>query len=732
MRRGLIELGKAPATMVNFDQVGELLLSKGKVKDAVAYFQAEIAKSPKDPMPRMRLSQALLRSGLGEAARDEARLAVEAEPKSVDAWRNLGWIREHDAVGRLRHLGYDRAGALAAYRQAKALPQEEWTPIGDLAILLEHNVAGDRYAPDADLDGAIAEYRAIGSEKLAKVSLNNNLNYALFYAGRLEDLRKSVAERKDSTARMFAVALAAVDGGAPAAVKEAGTIQDANERRQALLTAGNVLMRDRRYALAAEVLTAGSQGAPNAARTIGLANALRNTKRLDQMEMPASQPTSAVLRLFALNFGAREPAEDEFWSLFASFARAKPAKGPEEVTPETAAVRNARRQVRAQAATSGLPLPVLGDVGLAMAQLSTEGDDRAGYRVRVRIPSPNGQPVTETYLVIRENDRYVLVGSNHGLADTGTEVLRRAAAGDLPNARKLLDWMRELIERTNGEDPYAGLAFAYLWERGEAGDLERVRTAVASLRVRDAESLKVLQAARAKVENAAQGAPLDHALGQAGLAQRLPEVVLLAGQRLAKQSPNSATAFTWQLMGLAQLRREAEFDALVADRLSRLPNDAVAMRLAAGEAMRRGQWKSLNEWTERLEKAGLADAQDYNNLAWAQLVEKGGSEQALELVNRGLNQAKSSFPILHTAAALYAEMGRLAEAREYLLQGMEAAQLDEPNSACAFVQGQIAEQLGLKAVARQFYERASAAGERADPAGTSTAALAKKRLARLR
>src|SRR5689334_21857232 len=100
------------------------------------------------------------------------------------------------------------------------------------------------------------------------------------------------------------------------------------------------------------------------------------------------------------------------------------------------------------------------------------------------------------------------------------------------------------------------------------------------------------------------------------------------------------------------------------------------MRTAASLALTRNQWTRLREWTDRLTKAGHANDGDYNNLAWALLVEKGATEEALQIAQKGITQVKNSFPLLHTAAALYADAGRVGEAREYLLQAMEAAQVD--------------------------------------------------------
>ena len=75
--------------------------------------------------PRTRIARALLAGGMGEAAREEARRAVQLEPRLAPAWRHLGWVLQHDELGRRFGPGFDRAGALAAYRKAKELDPKD-------------------------------------------------------------------------------------------------------------------------------------------------------------------------------------------------------------------------------------------------------------------------------------------------------------------------------------------------------------------------------------------------------------------------------------------------------------------------------------------------------------------------------------------------------------------------------------------------------------------------------
>jgi Tetratricopeptide repeat len=67
--------------------------------------------------------------------------------------------------------------------------------------------------------------------------------------------------------------------------------------------------------------------------------------------------------------------------------------------------------------------------------------------------------------------------------------------------------------------------------------------------------------------------------------------------------------------------------------------------------------------------SGLADAETYNNLAWLSLFSGGPTDADVDLALRAVNLAGArSAAALHTLAAIYAEMGRVKEARGALGQ----------------------------------------------------------------
>ena len=209
LREGLRELAGEKPVMISFEQVGEGHLAAGRIREALDEFRKLAAREPKKALPRARIARALLAGGLGEAARQEAEEATRLDPKLIYAWTTLGWIRQHDDMGRRFGKGFDRAGSIQAYRKAVELSPDSGEARGDLAILLEHDAEGSRYAPGAELAAAIEQYEAM-KDDLGGLGLPNNLVIAYMWAGRFDDMKKTLdamtASETVTTLRLVAVA----------------------------------------------------------------------------------------------------------------------------------------------------------------------------------------------------------------------------------------------------------------------------------------------------------------------------------------------------------------------------------------------------------------------------------------------------------------------------------------------------------------------------------------------
>ena len=84
------------------------LRTEGDFNGALRANDERVAKYPRKAVHRLRSATALLEAGLGARAQKEALAATKLEPKSALAWKTLGWMLQHDAVGRRFCDGFDR------------------------------------------------------------------------------------------------------------------------------------------------------------------------------------------------------------------------------------------------------------------------------------------------------------------------------------------------------------------------------------------------------------------------------------------------------------------------------------------------------------------------------------------------------------------------------------------------------------------------------------------------
>src|SRR6185436_2338097 len=147
---------------------------------------------------------------------------------------------QHDAVGRRFGDGFDRPAAIAAYRKAQQLEPKNADVAADLAVLLEHDAAGVRYSPEADVVEAISIYQArrklLSEEEAKNDDYANNLYYALLYSQRYAELREILRESKPSLSQraLLITTLAAEKSGQVAIEASRSLVSSESDRRSAL------------------------------------------------------------------------------------------------------------------------------------------------------------------------------------------------------------------------------------------------------------------------------------------------------------------------------------------------------------------------------------------------------------------------------------------------------------------------------------------------------------------
>ncbi|MFL6289882.1 MAG: DUF3857 domain-containing protein [Thermoanaerobaculia bacterium] len=723
LRKSASGIWAEDAVILGFDQVGETLLAAGRVREALGELGRLSALSPKKALPRLRIARTLLAGGMGESAREEAQRAVDLEPAFAPAWRDLGWVLVHDPVGRLFGEGFDRAGALAAYRKAKELDPKDSEARRSLAVLLEHDDKGKRYSKGADLAAAIDEYRALKAD-LEDGSLDDNLAIALFRAGRFAEMKELLdgleATDQRSTLRLVAVAATA---NAEAAMREAErSFPDPEKRRKALEEAGWDLVHARRYAEAADLIERANRRAPNA-EVLARVELLRKARRHEELSYPPGEPASVAKRLFLL--AGSGPLEPEAYLSFLS-------RG---IRAEIDADEHARESFEGGLAAlvgnmgdSVVPLDVVLDLGLAALRETVTGDDAVGYRVLLSLTFANTEMA---YYIVREDGEYRIAGFDKAPYFLGLEALLRLERGDLAGARQWLDWAREKVAAAGGDDPLASSPFATLWTRGTEASADEARCAAASLAVRSDDSgrtVPILLSCRDAAPEGPRRTALDLALTLSYMLSQRHAEAAEAAQRLLAAHPGSDRAYGLAIQELIDLKRWDDVRRLAEERLARLPDDEQALLTLCSAAEQKDDLEAAERYLRRLVDAGKADSSTFNSLAWNALLRGKADERAVELAQRAAALQKyGRSSSLHTLASLYAEMGKTAESYQLILQALTAG-ARSPESDDWYVFGRLAEHYGLPDAARRYYARVEPA-EPGQMEFVSTHRLAQKRLA---
>jgi hypothetical protein len=697
------ELTASETQLIAFDQVGVALRADGDFKGALQANHALVAENPRKAVHRLRSSSALLDAGLGSRAQREALAATQLEPKSALAWKTYAWTLQHDAVGRRFGEGFDRAGAVAAYRKARTLEPANTDIAADLAVLLEHDSSGVRYAAGSDLGEAIAIYQArramLDADAAKSDDYANNLYYALLYSQRYRELRDLLRQQAPGAAqRALTISAVAAEEGGTRAIELAREIASSEaDRRAAMASAGNILTRLREYGAAADLIEASTRGQTTTAATTQRIAILRKTVRKDGAAIAPVDPRSVVLRSFAqLRAPGRSAGLHELLS-----------KRVDSRKDAAGSFERAQRNVIAGLAKQEVPFEVGADLLFSNARVHVEGDDALGFRVQLRA---GGE--TQNYYVVKEDGAYRILTLAPLVGPLAVMALERVDAGDLAGARRWLDWARLELRAGNSEDPLEGPAFARAWTVGASSidggmDLAAARVAAAMLLADCADAKRALPLLlAAKPRSATENLSLDLALAKAHLELADWAALQAVAARLTKAVPTSALAFRYQQWAGIQLRQWDAVDAASRERLARLPDDSVAREMLVHRAEARGAFVDIPGILQPLIASGRASAADYNQFAWSALLTQPVREDAVEAARMAYDETQGrSFAIAHTLACVYAASGKPREARDLLLKGMEQLGASKPDDPAWYGFGLVAEAYGDVESARDYYAR---------------------------
>jgi tetratricopeptide (TPR) repeat protein len=706
-RAAVSTFASANAIIVGFDSLGWSKLNAGDIGGAIAEFRKLATLHPKEARHHVQIGRAHFVGGMAEVAREELRRAIKLEPKYAPAHRFLGIALQHDLLAREFRKGFDLPGALAAYRKAKELAPRDVDTRVELAKLLSRGDDGQLYTRGARFAESIDEYKAVAAE-LKDARFEGEMLNVMAHAGRFDEMKKYAREVKDQSQRLTAlvVAIAATDG-VEAALREAASV-DTNVRRAILSAAFPNLLQLRRYPEAAVILEQASQGGPNAAQVRPLLDMLKRTKRSEDLRL-GDDPASVVLRVSLAAISEADPHEATrkyaaSWLLrFEDDLKARPLTGEMLRTKMESKAASTRRNALKQ----GLPMNVAMEIGLGAMELSQEGNDETGHRVRMRLRTavPGAKPISETFYIVRENERYVIAASTH--ASVGVSVLHFADVNDLESARTWLNWVREEIGAGGGDDPLASPPFAALWPKSKAtATAAEIRAAASVLLVSDSDYAPVaverLLAVRDSVPEELR-VRVDLALVGAQSQIDAKDRVEVA-RRIFEAAPDSAVAFSIYAAALATNGQAEEARRIAGSRLEKLPNDRDALRMLSEASASTGDFEAAIGYLSQIIHRLDPQAGDYNNRAWNALFAGKPMDEAVLDANHAVSLEPSP-GVMHTLAAVYAEAGNSLEAREKLLESMDLADREEPDSVDWYVLGRIAENYGATDAALAAYQR---------------------------
>jgi tetratricopeptide (TPR) repeat protein len=726
LREKVVSLREGPAILVYFEPTTQALMNQGKMREAFQASRDFIARHPKEAVHHLQRAKILLSAGVGEAAREEARTAVKLEPLSALAQKTLAEILEYDQVGRQYRRGSDFAGAEAAFRAAKKLDQEDKEIVGNLAILLEYNHEGERYGPGAKMREAVAEYQSLTEEQLGKIGLKNNLAFDLFYAGDFAAAKKDAEGLNPQLNGVIVACETALNGTEAGMIEARKRTGSENDLKSVLKTAGEMLMRARKYPAAAELMTAGASG-NNASKTMALASMLRKAVPHEEIKIEDS-PAGVVTRMFLITLDPQITL-GKISSIYSRNAqRVIRNSSPEDIER----MLNAGRAIRNSLSKTGFPADVMLDVVMPAMQVQTEGDDTTGYRVTLRPAGANKL----TMWVIKEDGKYKILDGAEKPNSIGLEILDRLQRGNTAGARVLLDWVRDEEHLAGGDDPLAGFAFPRMWTKGKEADGEQMKYAAAAIltQTKDTarDAVNILEIGRSAAKTDSDKLNLGIALLSAYNNLEEYEKLHALAAELAKQYRESKRLFFDDEIALRGLGRFAEADALAEEMTKRLPDDTDMKRAVISTAAGREDYARAHELGRQLIDAGKAEGSDMNGVASNSLFTGKVGQDELEAATKSAQVTQNNnAPALHTLGCVYAEIGKTKEAREILIQAMDLLNLDEPESNYWYGFGRIAEQYGESEVATSDYNQVKKPKKLSQVPGSSYR-LAQNRLAGMR
>jgi len=674
-----------------FPSIAHQAFEKGAWKDAIREANRVISAHPKDGKHHAALAELLVQMGLGDAGRREARLAVQLEPNDADNHLILGWALEHDLFGRAFAPGHDHAGARAELEKARKLnPKHEGVAI-ELGNLLAYDERGNAWASGSDPKGSAVARRA-ANELAPSATHAVELTRALLWSGDYAGAAQVMKAAKPSDERNALLVVAVVlQSGPPAGLREADGLGSSDARKQAVTTAGSILFVLRHYpearTLFAEVGTFG----PSTPQGTMFAKLARVDHPLD-----VKTPGGAAIEAEVSVLTGKEP--QGFWD----------AKTGEEASYEI------KRTLAKVTQTAALTHEMMADISRSIPTMKIDGDKRA-WRIEI-----TSVAMTEVVYAAEDHGTIKVIGMPSAPFGVGRHALRLLANNDVETAKRLLDWII-----TDAKRPPL---LEVVWGPNHATDRDAVSLAAAVLSgpTDPTHALPIVEKCSA--------APLKGDVVCLVIMDEINNARDARDDTIARLTTYLAThakdpaASRLLAYALAEEGRASEAEALVADVTAPFDHDIDELKVQI--ALARHDLPAAMKLFDAIGKANESNIEALNELAWLEVTANTNLSEALvsvtESVRRGANAAN-----LHTKATVEVELGDLRAAVEDLQKAIDHHLRKEPAPSDYYVQGRIAELIGLPDEAIAAYRKAKPPGPPHRSLVPDTPELAQKRLAAL-
>ncbi len=705
-KKAVLNFKKEKPVILNFEHIGYKLFSEGNYKGSIEEFKKYCSLEKDKVMPQIRLAGALLQAGLGDDAKKAARTAVSLDPKSAEAQAKLAWVLQFDGLGRRFMPGYDRAGAVAAYKKAIALDPHNWLYHANLAILYEYNENGLRYAEGADLGDAIEQYKAVG-DKLADKGMELNLVTDYFYSGQFSELLKLLDKVKDeNTASLYRIVSYAAMGTMNAAFSEAEKSAVPAEKRRLLSRAGDILIRIRKYHEAALLFNEAAKGSDNALSLETRASTFEKTVPYEKIAFDMSKPEDVVRKYLVELYRSKGKNFTAIADLVTKDFYNRGIKAKDGTT-----FREEWLSVRKQSITSGISLKTILDLLLADMRFQKETDGGGGFHLKL-VQTGLGSNLDSNYYLIPHGKSYKIAAADNDRVLVGPVVEQLNARGEVSRASVWLDWFVKdySIFNRSSDDPLYGHPVQKFWKRYGKRAPGDSTYAAAAIEVMNkdfaAHAVSVLEKGRKKGGTEARRTAFNYAL-YFGY-QTLEDVPMMyrSSKELFTNYPESNFAWSSYLDALLRSNRGAELIQAASGRLKEDPSDTVSIQMLINYYFSKMDFKKVDEIFNRQIAANRESARLYNAVAWMDLFKKNYDKRGLEYARKAVNLSGSTNEaILHTLASQYAEAGRCREARKTLDEVIRLSGNDTPSSDDWYVLGRIAEEYGMTETAVKYYKK---------------------------